>query len=331
MVEFWTKNPDKFSDIMVDYIDDSEQINEEIMEIVRDHPKIDPQKIRFFTDPYELMANIVKDHDRIKCILNFCDDFSDRVELLSIPTMFEIYRLPFSGYAEKGLLSHDKFYAYSIAKQLGVPVPKSYYINRDTVDELNVENYPVLVKPNNEGGSEGVSFKSLAHDQAELQDVLSEMLKSYEELIACDYLPGNELTIGIMRHEDEIIPLTLKVLQFVNFGDDPAIYTGDYKWDESLLGVKKLVVKPFDGDAAIKEQVVYDSIKLFKVFECKDYARIDWKCDKYGNPKFIDFNENPMFGKDSSFLYCLEHAGYTRRDLFNNIIDNLLLMTNRPA
>ncbi|HME52671.1 MAG TPA: hypothetical protein VKM55_10670 [Candidatus Lokiarchaeia archaeon] len=331
MLDYKANHPEKYPDTMVDYVADSVQINEEIKNIVLEHPKLDPQKVRFYTDPYLLMADLVKDHVRVKGILNFCDDFTDRVELWSIPSVFEIYKLPFSGYAAKGLLlSHNKFHSYSIAKQMGVPVPKSYYVMQDTVDDLHVEAFPVLVKPNNEGGSEGISFKSLAHDEAELQDILSEMLKSFKELIVCDYLPGNELTIGIMRHEDEVIPLTLKILQFVNFGEDPAIYTCDYKWDETLLGDKQLVVKPFDGDPAIKEQVVSDSVKLFKVFECKDFARIDWKCDEYGQPKFLDFNENPMFGIDSSFLYCLEHAGYTRRDLFNVIIDNLLLATRRP-
>ena len=331
MAEYRALHPENFSDSMVDYVDDSEKINDEIKNIVLEHPKLDPGKLRFYTDPYVLMADLAADHDRVRGILNFCDDFSDRVELWCIPTVFEIYKLPFSGYAAKGLLiSHNKFHSNSIAKQLGVPVPKSYYVMRDTVDDLHVEKFPVLVKPNNEGGSEGVSFKGLAHDQEELNNIITNMLKSYKELIVCDYLPGNELTIGIMRHEDEIIPLTLKILQFVNFGDDPAIYTNDYKWDEGLLGEKKLVIKPFDGDPAIKEQVTNDSLKLFKVFECKDFARIDWKCDEDGQPRFIDFNENPMFGKDSSFLYSLELAGYTRRDLFNIIIDNLLLATTRP-
>lgn len=331
MAEYRVNHPEKFSDTMVDYVDDSEQINEEIKNIVLEHPKLDPEKVRFYTDPFKLMADLVPDHDRVKGVLNFCDDFSDRVELWSIPTVFEIYRLPFSGYAAKGLLlSHNKFHSYSIAKQLGIPVPKSYYVMRDMANDLQIEGFPVLVKPNNEGGSEGISFKSLAHDREELQGVITEMLQSFKELIVCDYLPGDELTFGIMRHEDEIIPLTLKILQFVNFGDDPAIYTSDYKWDEGLLGEKKLIVKPFDGDPAIKEQVISDSIKLFKVFECKDFARIDWKCDENGQPKFLDFNENPMFGKDSSFLYSLELAGYTRRDLFNIIIDNLLLASTRP-
>ena len=332
MENYRINHPEAFSETMDDFAGDSEQLNDEIKNAVLVHPKLDPHNVRFYTDPYALMSDLAKDHDRVEVVLNFCDDFNDRVELMAMPILFEMYKLPFSCYAANGLyLSHNKFNSYSIAKQLGIPVPKSYYVTRDIANDLDVDSFPVVVKPNNAGGSEGVSFKSIAYDHDQLRDILARMLESYRALIACEYLPGDELTLGIMRHEGEIIPLTLKCLQFVNFGDDPAIYTYDYKWDENLLGDKQLIVKPFDGDPGIKEQIVEDSTKLFKVLDCKDFARVDWKCDGNGQPRFIDFNENPMFGKDSSFLYCLEQAGYTRRDLFNTIIDNLLLATTRPV
>jgi D-alanine-D-alanine ligase len=325
MVDYKKSHPDGFSDEAYDPIEDSRQLNEEIRDAVLAHPRIDPRAVRFYTDPYLLMRDLATCHDRVKGILNFCDDFNDRVELMSIPLLFEMYRIPFSCYSADGLfLSHNKFHAYSIAKQLGIPVPRSYYITRDMVGDFGIEAFPVVVKPNNMGGSEGVSFRSFARDPEELREAVEALLKLFNELIACEYLPGMELTLGLVRHEDEIIPLALKSMQFVNFGGNPAMYTYEFKWDESRLGDKQLFIKPFDGDPAIKERVIDDSIRLFEVLECRDFARIDWKCDAQGVPRFIDFNENPMFGNESSFLYCLEQAGYTRRDFFTMIIDNLL-------
>jgi D-alanine-D-alanine ligase len=325
-------HPENYSETMDDFAGDSAHLNDEIKAAVLANPKIDPKTVRFYTDPYVLIRAVVKNHDRVKAVLNFCDDFNDRVELMSIPLFFEMYKLPFSCYAAKGLfLSHDKFHSYSIARSLGIPVPKSYFVTQDATEDLDVESFPVIVKPNNAGGSEGISFKSFARDKDQLGDIVTSMLKSFKELIVCDYLPGDELTLGLLKHEAVLIPLTLKSMRFENFGDNPAIYTYDIKWDENVLGEKELIVKPFGGDPAIKDKIVADSTKLFKVLGCKDFARVDWKCDENGQPRFIDFNENPMYGKDSSFLYCLEQAGYTRRDLFNAIIDNTLLATSRPA
>ena len=324
MVTHEAKNPGTYRCMTTDYIDDSRRINEEIKQVVLEHPRINPRNVRFFMDPYKLISDVARRYDRIKCVLNFCDDFSDRTELWSIPVLFEMFKLPYCGYGPKGIQSHNKFYAYSIAKQIGVPVPESVYITKDTANDIKIDQFPVLVKPNDAGGSEGIHFRNLVHDKGELEQIIWEMLESFKELLVCEYLPGDEITIGIMRREDEIIPLAVKQIQFINFTTDPALYTDDFKWDESLLGHREIRVKIFDGDPAIKEQVVQDSITLFKVFQCKDFARLDWKCDGEGHPKFIDFNENPMFGAESSFLWCLEHAGYTRRDLFSIIIDNLL-------
>ncbi|MBN2153369.1 MAG: ATP-grasp domain-containing protein [Candidatus Lokiarchaeota archaeon] len=318
------KCPGDYVSTTVDYLEDSMRINEEIKQAVLEHPRLDPAKVRFFTNPYKLISDVVRRHDRIKCVLNFCDDFGDRSELWSIPILFEMFKLPFCCYGTKGIQSHNKFYAYAVAQQLGVPVPESRFVTRDSAaGGIGVNDFPVFVKPNDGGGSEGITFRSVARDEDELHRIVWEMLGSYDELLACEYLPGDELTVALMRREGEVVPLAVKQIQFINFSTDPTIYTCDIKWDESFLGERRLSVKLFDGDPAVKERVVEDSVKLFKVFQCKDFARLDWKCDAGGNPKFIDFNENPMYGVDSSFLWCLERAGYTRRDLFNAIIDNL--------
>ncbi|OLS16222.1 MAG: hypothetical protein RBG13Loki_0133 [Promethearchaeota archaeon CR_4] len=131
-----------------------------------------------------------------------------------------------------------------------------------------------------------------------------------------------------MRHNDKLIPLPLKVIQFKNFGDDPTIYTDDFKWDEKYIDSRQLVVKQFDGNPTIRDNIVRDSIKLFYNFECQDFARVDWKCDVDGIPKFIDFNESPMYGTDASFLWCLEQQDMSRQDLFKAIIDNFLQQIN---
>jgi hypothetical protein len=41
-------------------------------------------------------------------------------------------------------------------------VHRSYYVTRDKVDDLAIEAFPVVDKPNNIGSSEGVSFRSFA-------------------------------------------------------------------------------------------------------------------------------------------------------------------------
>lgn len=318
------KHPGYYVTRRVDLLDDSRRINEEIREAVLGHPCIEPGNVRFFTDPYTFISNLAAHRLDVKCVLNFCDDFTDRVGLWSMPILFDMLDLPACGYGASGMLAHNKFHAYSVARQFNIAVPESRLVTSENAAIVHFDEVPLLVKPNDAGGSEGITFRNLARCEGQLRAIIDELLGQFSELLVSEYLPGDELIVSLMRRGRDIIPLPIKQVSFRNFSEDPAIITSDFKWDKTTLGDRDLVAKIFDGDPSIKDRVIRDSIKLFKVLGCKDFARVDWKCDADGEPRFIDFNESPMISASSSFTWCLERGGFTRHDLFVAMIDNVL-------
>ncbi len=308
------------------YAQEGVKFNNQLREIILQHPGISRNKVKFYQKPESIIVDIIQHHDEIQGVLNFCDDYGDRTALFKIPSLFEIYGIPFSGYTTKNLiLAENKFYSYSLAKQLGINVPDTYLCTKCNFQDLKVKKFPVFVKPNDGGGSEGVEFENVITSKNQFSAFIEKMLAKYDEIVISEYLPGDEVTIGVIRHGDQIIPLTPRLMQYKGFTDTQKVWTASLKWDHHPKpGSRELVKTELDGKIDVKEKLITDSIKIFQMMECKDFARIDWKFDAKGTLKFLDFNENPMITEESAFNWCLTHKGLSLKDVIFAVIDNLL-------
>jgi D-alanine-D-alanine ligase len=309
-----------------DYIEEGERFNRQLTDLIPHHPGLVGKQIKFYQKPKSFISDLIQYHEEVLGILNFCDDYAERSALFKIPSLFEIYGIPYSGYTTKNLiLAENKFYCYNLAKQLGIKVPATVLCTKYNFKDLKINKFPVFVKPNDGGGSEGIDFVNVVHSREQLDIFGQEMLGKYGEIVISEFLPGDEVTIGIMRRGEEIIPLTPRLMHYKGFQDVPKVWTAELKWDHHPKpGPNELEKTEFNGNTAITERLIADSIKIFHMMECKDFARLDWKFDATGVLKFLDFNENPMITEESGFYWCLAHKGFTLQDLIFAVIDNLL-------
>ncbi len=317
-------HPDYF--LPASYAQEGEKLNTQLREIILQHPGLSGKNIKFYQKPEELISDVIQHQDEIMGILNFCDDYGDRTALFKIPALFEMYGIQYSGYTTRNLiLAENKFYSFSLVKQLGIKVPDTFLCTKYNFHDLKINKFPVFVKPNDGGGSEGVEIENVILSKDQLVDFGNKMLAKYDEIVISEFLPGDEVTIGVIRHRDQIIPLTPRLMQYKGFTDIQKVWTATLKWDHhSKPGPRELVKLELDGKLDVKEKLIADSIKIFQMMECKDFARIDWKFDAKGTPKFLDFNENPMITEESAFYWCLTHKGLSLKDLIFTVIDNLL-------
>ena len=77
----------------------------------------------------------------------------------------------------------------------------------EIVDDIAGLRFPVIVKPAFEGSSKGITRKSVVDDKAQLHDVIeSRCEKLYTQpVLVEEYIEGDELTVGIVGNEPEVI------------------------------------------------------------------------------------------------------------------------------
>jgi len=323
MRDYIKRYPGKDVILTQEYIKKTDDLNNELIQMVQQYPGTARFNLKFYTQPFKFIKDFVRQSKNVAGVLNFCDDHTDQTALLSISALFEMFGVPCSGFTTRSLMtSHNKFYSCSVVKELGINVPETHFCTKHNVRDMHITRFPVIIKPIDEGGSEGIDFCNVVHDQNQLTSIVNDITSKYGDAIVQEFLPGSEVTIGVFRHGNEIIPTEPRMSRFINFDDVPAIIASNVKWH--LDKKHEVVISTFDGDKTIKEQLINDTIRIFKTFNCRDFARVDWKQDANGVYRFIDYNENPGYYSTSLFRWCLVNKGLTFPDLIHAIIDNLI-------
>ncbi len=189
----------------------------------------------------------------------------------NIQSFFEYLRIP---YTHSGVLSSmiamKKNLSKDIFKKNKIKTPKyffyckRYHSNIDLRKKIikNRLNFPIVVKPNNEGSSIGVkickNFKSLIQEFKKLN-------KIYENLLFETYIPGQEIQVALIGGKS-IGAIELKPKR--KFYD----YKAKYK---KSANTAHLVPAPIEKKKY--KEVLRISEKAYKLLKCKGIARCDFR------------------------------------------------------
>lgn len=113
--------------------------------------------------------------------LNLSDGMSQQYSRTQIPILCELLNVPYSGgNAFAVALTSNKYYTKLAVEKLGVKTPKSILATKKNYPDpltLKTIQYPVIVKPNAEGSSVGITDKSICTTDAELSTLLDRQLR----------------------------------------------------------------------------------------------------------------------------------------------------------
>ncbi|MBI4447588.1 hypothetical protein HY643_01275 [Candidatus Woesearchaeota archaeon] len=242
-------------------------------------------------------------------VLNFCDEGfrNNPLREKDIPKYLEKYGLPYTG-AGPGCLSlcYDKAAVKKIASKQEIPVASGISVTGNLAAASKF-NFPLFVKPNYGDGSFAINNNSVVNNYSGLLkqvEWVKEKLaqaKHKEVVLVEEYLPGYELTVAIIGNHPKI---EARIIQedFDVLTEGQKIIGYDTKWDPHSEGWKKLISINPKIAKSLQQAIINYSVRLFKILECRDYARFDWRLDKEGKPKLIDVNPNCGWCHDSHLV-----------------------------
>jgi len=181
----------------------------------------------------------------------------------------------------------DKARAKEIMKRKGVPVPSGgvYQNNQEITafceEALTQYGLPLVIKPCGQGSSIGVHIVA---DTDDLIETAREVQAQFGPFLIEKYIPGRELTAGILRTEDgdEVLPL-VEILPKKAFFNYSAKYDG---------GMAEFVV-PAKIDRAISGTIGEVSLAAHRAIGCFGYSRVDIRLAPDGMPYVLEVNTNP--------------------------------------
>jgi D-alanine-D-alanine ligase len=210
----------------------------------------------------------------------------------------------------------------------GVPTAP-FIVANSRADARNVNlPFPLFAKPALEGSSKGITTRSLCANRAKLVSLVGDLLDVYQEPVLIEtYLPGQEFTVAIMGNGREARCLPIVGMKFDELPlNAPAIYGYEAKW---LWDTPDRPLELFECPARIEKDLAREirsvALSSYRVLGCRDWARVDVRCDAAGRPHVVEVNPLPGVlpnPKDNScFPKAARAAGMSYDGLIQAVAD----------
>jgi D-alanine--D-alanine ligase len=238
------------------------------------------------------------------------------------PGLYEQMGVPFTGGNASLLhLNLDKHLAKTVLAARGISVPQGVLLTpKDQVlpDGLN---YPLIIKPNSEGSSIGISQDSVVENPDAARKRIREMLSYYPAgLVVEEFITGRELSVPFLEnYPGKILDIVEHTFDLEKTGGKYNIY--DYGLKQGTSAADSVhVICPARINAQEEKAVLDMARQVFDIMTCPDLGRVDIRLHSNGQPYFIELNPLPSLHPDASMMVAAKIRGLEFREVIRLII-----------
>jgi len=257
-------------------------------------------------------------------IFNTAEGRRGRFREAFFPALFDELGMPYTGSDAYALsLTLDKQLTKLVLAQHGVPTPRWQYVDDPRRLQLNALRYPVIVKPNFEGSSKGITQDSVVEDALRLHEVVQAALVRYPSgVLVEEFIPGRDVTVPFL---EAAAPERRGVLQAVEYlvadqataGRRYAIYDYELKTKlDALVSVRA----PAEVPGPLAERLLALSETVYRVLEIRDLGRIDFRIGDDGQLYFLEINALPSLEKGAGIYAAAALEGLHADAVVNAVI-----------
>ena len=272
------------------------------------------RKYYVYNSPKEFIDNINKHKDSIVFSAIWSGKLSrNRKSLIS--AICESYNITYIGadtYVQT--ICQDKYLSKKFCSDYDIEIPKGYLI--DDIANINIIKnltFPLIIKPNFEGSSIGVSDDNIVDDFNDAVQLSNILIKKFRPLIIEEYIDGEEISICLVGKEKinlcEAIALTINGNTYFNH----QIWGFESKKCNKYLVGRKCITD-------LVNHSILDSCKsIFMDLGKVDYMRIDGRMQ---NNKFhlIELTPDCSLHPECFMANSYYSNGLTYTDMINNLI-----------
>ena len=256
---------------------------------------------------------------RAEIAFNIAEGLSGRGREAQIPAILNMLGMPFTGSDETALaVALDKAMCKKLAAACRVRTPRFRVVGSGEV--ARGLRFPVIVKPNAEGSSKGVSEACVAGSLRELDELIERNLSLYGgEMLAEEYVEGREFTVGLLGNG-----AFLKVFEPMEIVYERPTQGGYHVYSYKVKQEYQNYVR-YECPAAItpeQSMAMKDMARrVFRMLGCRDLSRVDFRLDAAGRPWFIEINPLPGLAPGySDYPMLTQFQGVAYGDLIRAIL-----------
>ena len=200
-------------------------------------------------------------------------------------------------------MNKDK--AKRIAANNNVLTPEWVLVTNEALSgNIGQLNFPIVVKPNDQGSTLGLS---IINSKSQLKGAFKVANSFAYSVMYEQHIQGREITCSIVGN---------KAYPIVEIIPKHEIYDYECKYTK---GMSKYIC-PAEINKNISSYIKEISLKIHKLLGCRHYSRVDFLIDRNNDPWFLEINTLPGMTETSLLPKSLESAGVN----FNQIIEKII-------
>jgi D-alanine-D-alanine ligase len=221
--------------------------------------------------------------------------------------------LPFTGSGpESSRVSFDKVLTRERLDVAEIPVPQGEVLSNP--DDRSI-SFPLVIKPPREGSSVGCH---IVRSESDWETAYSDAVRFSGDALVEAYIPGRELTVGIVEWGDaegsagdaQVLP----VVEIKTAG-------GWYDYEAKYVTGETSYSVPAELEPAITEELQAIALKTFNCLGARGFGRIDFRLTREGIPYVLELNAIPGFTVSSLLPKAAEAAGIGFSELCCRIME----------
>jgi D-alanine-D-alanine ligase and related ATP-grasp enzymes len=259
----------------------------------------------------------------VDIVFNIAEGIYGRGREAQVPAILNYFQIPFTGSDETTLcIALDKALTKRVLATYHVRTPKYRLISHENKKISGNYTFPAIVKPNAEGSSKGISDVAIVTGRDELHSLVNKNISMYhQDMLVEEYIKGREFTVGVVGNGDDVHifpPMEIIYLERGEFN----IYSYQVKQNYQQL------IRYESPAMLTKEQekeMINTARKIYKILECRDFARMDFRLSEDGRLYFIEINPLPGLAPGySDFPMLAEFNGTDYVTLVRSILSAAL-------
>lgn len=232
----------------------------------------------------------------------------------SIQGLLECLNIPYIGSGVLGsAIGMNKYITKELLKSSNIKVANSLFIkSKDKLNNIKLANinYPLVVKPNEDGSSVGVK---IVNNFEELIEGINKIRKLGQDILIEEYIKGNEVSCGVIETINGI-----EALEVLDIKTNSTFYDYDakYKDNNTYIDVSSL-------DKDIVDKIKKTARRVFITLNSKDYARVDMIVNDNGI-YVLEINTLPGMTSHSLIPKELNIKKISYSEFLDNLIESKL-------
>ena len=273
-------------------------------------------------------ANELKAYSNRKVIECINSDIFDGIDIVflalhgkfgedgKVQSLLEMRGVKYTGSeVTSSAMAMDKDISKIIFKHAGVPTPDWFMIEKGDFSFNHIDekikayfDYPVVIKPNDEGSTVGLSIIQPDVEDIQLKSGLNLAFEYSDKIMVEQYISGRELTVTVLGEE------ALPVVEIIP-------KNGFYDYEHKYTSGMTEYFCPADLTKELGSQLREMGLLAHESLRCKAYSRVDFRMNQEGQFYCLEVNTLPGMTELSLVPKAAQAVNISFPELLNRIIE----------